>query len=280
MHFLHCRLLERRVRIALVGCGGLGAQLAGCLARLHLAMRELGHPYGIHLVAYDPDAVSEANIGRQVWSPSDIGRNKAVTIVHRLNLYYGLDWDACPRAYSQQEGTGFRVVHDCDLLVSCVDTAAARRELHGLIAAGYGPQDYWLDLGNTAVSGQAVFGEVQQRWERPTDTASPRLPFVTDLFPEILDASRAEDATPSCSARLSLLAQGLFLNDIVVRFAAQILYALFSEGRLAYHGVHVNVQAGRVAPIAVDPQAWARYGHVPCGQDAVCGQDTEATAAA
>ena len=34
---------------------------------------------------YDPDIVTEANIGRQLFGPSDLGQNKAQCLVTRIN---------------------------------------------------------------------------------------------------------------------------------------------------------------------------------------------------
>ena len=69
-----------------------------------------------------------------------------------------------------------------------------------------------------------------------------------------------EDDTPSCSVRMSLASQGLFVNDIVVRWAGQFLYELFSTGLLRQHGVVVNLDAKRCGPIDVDPAVWKRFG--------------------
>lgn len=59
---------------------------------------------------------------------------------------------------------------------------------------------------------------------------------------------------------MSLASQGLFVNDVAVRFAAQLLYELFSKGRLSAHGVVVNLDSKRSGPIEVDPRTWARFG--------------------
>lgn len=88
-----------------------------------------------------------------------------------------------------------------------------------------------------------------------------RLPCVTELFPELLDESVPDDNQPSCSMRMSLAAQGLFVNDMAVRFAAQLLYELFSRGRITQHGVIVNLDAKRSGPIDIDPATWARFGY-------------------
>ena len=90
---------------------------------------------------------------------------------------------------------------------------------------------------------------------------SPRLPCVTELFPELLDDTLPDDNAPSCSVRMSLASQGLFINDVAVRHAAQLLYELFSKGRIRQHGVLVNLDSKRSGPIEVDPAAWRRFGY-------------------
>jgi hypothetical protein len=59
---------------------------------------------------------------------------------------------------------------------------------------------------------------------------------------------------------MSLASQGLFINDVVVRMGAQLLYELFSQGRLRHHGVVMNLESKRCGPVEVDPAVWARYG--------------------
>ena len=249
-------LLDRRVGIHLVGVGGNGAQMAACLARLDIAMKALGHPHGLHVTAFDADRVSEANVGRQLYSPADIGRHKAIVTIHRLNQFYGLDWIAHPVRYEAFETNRYSPL-SADILVSCVDSRVARRTLHEAVFEG-GRYRYWLDLGNTEASAQVVLGQGPQRGAG--EGAPLRLPCVTELFPELLDTTVADDNQPSCSVRVSLASQGLFINDVAVRFAAQLLYELFSKGRLIQHGVVVNLDSKRAGPIEVDQKTWERFG--------------------
>jgi len=259
VHWLHPELVQRRVRIAVAGVGGNGAQVLSALARLDLALRALGHK-GVYVTAFDADAVSEANIGRQVWSPSDIGINKAIVAVRRINLFYGFDWMAVPAQYDPK-----LVSHeciDCDMLISCVDTKASRRYFHQLIVKRQGPRHYWLDLGNEESTGQVVLGEI--RFDNKRGVVSPRLPVVTELFPELLNKDAKENNTHSCSLRISLQSQGLYINDFVSRCAMQLLYRLFSRGMTVYHGVMINIDSMRTNPIPINPAVWERYG---CRQD-------------
>ena len=65
---------------------------------------------------------------------------------------------------------------------------------------------------------------------------------------------------------MSLAAQGLFINDVVVRFAAHLLYELFSKGGIAQHGVLINLDSKRSGPIDVDPLGWRRFGYESVGE--------------
>lgn len=251
-------LVSRTVNVHLIGCGGNGSQMLTGLARLHHAMTALGHP-GLNVTAFDPDEVSRANIGRQLFSPSDVGRNKATVLVHRLNLFFGLGWDAVPALWKWRWDPNAIP----GIVVSCVDSAAARRkigaELHEKLV------DYWLDLGNRADDGQVVLGTPIPRAEtapkekkRKAAAPPPRLPTVLELFPELLNAKLKEDTTPSCSLAEALERQHLFVNQAIVTPALQILWQLFRFGVITWHGAFVNLKTGRTAPLSVDPEVWAR----------------------
>lgn len=254
-HHIVKELLTKRVHVHLAGVGGNGAQMAACLARLDFALRTLGHPHGLYVTAIDDDVVSEANVGRQLYSPADVGQLKAAVTIHRLNLFYGLDWQCAPSRIEQfwlRYGEGTQRV--ADILVSCVDSKAARRAMHDYLSDR--PRyHYWLDLGNRERDGQVVLGQP------PSMTDPRRLPCVSELFRELLDQGKLEDVLPSCSLRISLASQGLFVNDFAVRYASQLLYELFSQGRLGHHGVVFSTHNLQSRPIAVDPAVWQRFGY-------------------
>ena len=86
------------VSVHVIGAGGTGSQVGTNLARMDMALRALGHP-GLHVTVFDPDTVSKANIGRQLFSESEIGLNKAVALVTRINRFFGSTWGAGDRRY-------------------------------------------------------------------------------------------------------------------------------------------------------------------------------------
>ena len=86
------------VTVFVIGAGGTGSQVATGLARMSVALQALGHP-GLHVTVFDPDTVTEANIGRQLFSGSELGLNKAAALVTRINRFFGFSWEAKGQHY-------------------------------------------------------------------------------------------------------------------------------------------------------------------------------------
>ncbi|MGO4158953.1 hypothetical protein [Cupriavidus sp. YAF13] len=96
IHITPSACLDRVVEVVPIGCSGNGSQMLTGLTRLNHAIRALGHP-GLRVVTFDPDTVSEANMGRPLFSAADVGQNKSAVLTHRVNMHFGLDWIARPR---------------------------------------------------------------------------------------------------------------------------------------------------------------------------------------
>lgn len=256
-HCTHPDLIARRVTIELAGAGGNGSLMAAGLARLDTAIRALGHP-GLDVEIWDPDTVSEANLGRQLFAPADVGQSKAAVLATRLNAWYGTDWTGHAAAYSGN----VRGDREPRILVTCVDSAKARVAIGAGLERAYRQPLYWLDLGNRATDGQVVLGIPP--WNEEHRAYEFRLPTVLELFPE-LGAKRfiGDTDAPSCSLAQALQRQHLFVNQAVVTPALQLLWQVFRTGRTTWHGAFVNLDSGRTTPLPVDPEAWKRFGHEP-----------------
>ena len=260
-HQLPERFASQAVTIHLAGCGGNGSQMLTGLARLDRAWRSLGHPEGLHVAAFDPDTVSGANVGRQLFYERDIGKHKATVLVDRVNACYGLSWVDVPEAYTGAPsyrgilGPGTSTRQASDILITCVDSAKARREIYqGITEHHYGMNAtprYWLDLGNRQVDGQVILGEPADAINARANGKSLRLPTVVDIFPELLDETVPEDNRPSCSLAEALETQDLFINDHVSRWALQLLWTLFRRGKILHHGYFINLADGEVRPLPV-----------------------------
>lgn len=259
-------LKEGIIECVVVGCGGNGAQMLTKLARLDYALRECGHPGGIHVTAFDPDLVSRANVGRQLFSPSDIGHNKAMVLVSRINAFYGLDWRAYTGAFGD-DSFGIDYQYPRHLLVSCVDTAKTRCALWTEMEHAQTKPAYWLDLGNKKSDGQVILGQPKGSISTMTvsgfgkmknlslsareNIEAHRLPVVTEVFPELLNPKLKETNEPSCSLADALSKQSLFVNDHICSWAAELLDQLLRGGKIRYHGAFINLETGRVNPLSV-----------------------------
>ena len=249
-HRLAIQNHDNPIRIAVIGCGGTGSNFVNRLPLLHKSLIALGHP-GLAVTVYDEDVVAEHNTVRQNFALVDVGHNKAVVTVSRINVAHGLDWQGIPRRFAH---SSYSYGTNADFFVGCVDTKASRREIEKAVRASYSAT-YWIDLGNRQSDGQMVAGLCCSNPAR----LSNRLPLVTELLPEIVDGEDEDDA-PSCSAVQSLLRQGVATNVMAATLAFAWLSELLRSGQVKYCGSFFNLETGRVVPIECTPEAWASFG--------------------
>jgi len=240
-HSIPTPLLEKQVRVTVVGCGGTGSAVGAGLPYLHQAMLEWGHPHGLHVTLVDGDKISRTNCIRQPFSVSEIDLYKVTVLATRINLFWGLDWEGVPEFMDD----GWR--SETDIVVGCVDTRKSRKMITSTRA--YENCHYWLDLGNSADSGQFVLGQPENSKNRKVQS---RLPTVAELFPEIVDpALDRQDKLPTCSAVEALDRQEPFINQALAYQALAMLARLFRYGRISHHGGFINLVSGRMSPIRI-----------------------------
>ena len=254
-HRIHPELLERQVRVLVVGCGGTGSAVVAGLPYLHQSLLARGHPGGLHVTVMDGDTISPTNCIRQPFTRSEIGLNKAIVLVNRLNRFWGLKWEAIPahlkrgcyisRSYS---GDDLRA----HIVIGCVDTRAARAAIHDAVG-NWSTVSYWLDLGNNADSGQFILGEPLNERNRRSRL---RLRCAWELFPEIVDPSLDDDGQPSCSAAAALERQEPFINSTLAQYALALLARLFRYGEISYHGGFINLATGATSALRIDSKWW------------------------
>ena len=257
IHRIHPELLERQVRVLVVGCGGTGSAVVAGLPYLHQSLVAHGHPGGLHVTVVDGDIISPTNCVRQPFARSEIGLNKAIVLVNRLNLFWGLKWEAVP-AYLRA-GTFISRSYSGDdlrahIVLGCVDTRAARAVIRDAVGKG-SMVSYWLDLGNNADSGQFILGEPLNERNR---RAKLRLRSVGDLFPEIVDSSLDNDGEPSCSSVEALEGQEPFVNSTLAQHALALLARLFRYGTVCYHGGFINLSTGMGNRLPIEASMWRR----------------------
>lgn len=264
-HNIHAPLLKNTVKVVVVGAGGTGSALMPRLMQLHFAMKELGHPGGLHVTLYDDDIVSKANIGRQCFFPQDVGQNKSTLIVNRLNQCWGTNWEAVPKKVKKSDKI------NADIIIGCVDSRKGRAAIIGAVSSYH---CYYIDSGNSENSGQVVIGELITQSRKAI-----RLPHVADLFPDMVDASLdAKDDKPSCSVAEALQKQSLVINNTMANEVFNLLWMLFRNGKLNYSGKFINLETGVARPIALDTEVWKRMGYEELQQENA-NEGTEAVSA-
>jgi PRTRC genetic system ThiF family protein len=241
-HHIPASLLDKKVRVTVVGCGGTGSAIAAGLPHLHQAMLAWGHPHGLHVTLVDGDRISRTNCVRQPFSESEIGLYKSTVLATRINLFWGLGWEGVPEFLDE----GWR--HETDILIGCVDSRKSRRMM--TCTAAYANCHYWLDLGNNADTGQFVLGQPENGKNKK---AHPRLLTVAELFPEIINPKLdRKDKLPACSAVEALNRQEPFLNQVIAYHSLAMLARLFRYGRLSHCGGFVNLPTARMSSLPID----------------------------
>ena len=239
IHKLDPQLLERPIRILVVGCGGNGSAVLSGLPYLHQALLAFDHPGGLAVTAIDPDVVTETNCLRQPFCRTEIGLPKAIVLMHRINSFWGLNWQGM-QAEIQQIAKGTEV----DLVIGCVDTRKARRAIDAWVRKSR--VLYWLDLGNSASTGQFVLGQPNNAMNREKKN---RLLTVAELYPEILAADDKHDQQPTCSAVEALTRQEPFINQNLAYQALAMLTQLLRRGSLSFQGGFCNLATGQLVPL-------------------------------
>jgi PRTRC genetic system ThiF family protein len=256
-HRIHPELLERQVRVLVVGCGGTGSTIAAGLPYLHQSLVARGHPGGLHVTVMDGDTISPTNCVRQPFARSEIGHNKAIILVNRLNMFWGLKWEAVPvhikpGTFISRNYTGDDL--RAHIVIGCVDTRAARSAIRDAVS-NWSAVSYAMDIGNSADSGQFILGAPLNERNRRSRL---RLRAAWELFPELVDPTLDDDSEPSCSAGASLERQEPFINSTLAQHALALLARLFRFGEISYHGGFINIATGTASAIRIDPNYWKR----------------------
>ena len=252
---------RRGFRVLVIGAGGNGSAVLFGLPYLHHALIAWGFADGLNVTVMDADTVSPTNCVRQPFGAADIGQNKATILINRINLFHQLSWHSDETFFSQgaQNNTGSSYDNTVDFVISCVDTRAARREMHEAFNNVMGPWRsvrYWLDIGNNASNGQFVLGQPLNCVNRRSKT---RLRTVTELFPSIMDTSLGEGPLPSCSAAEALERQEPFVNNVLATSALSMITRLMRYGQIDHQGAFYNAESGRSAPISIDPELLEKH---------------------
>jgi len=236
---------EKEIKIALVGCGGTGAEILDELYRIDLLLKKLGGE-GFHVDAFDPDTVSSANLGRSRFWPCDLDFHKSEVLITRLNSYGGTQWRYINEKFDA------KYCEHYDLIITAADNPEIRAQIGEIEWASEEETLLWLDCGNGAHDGNVILGHLC------CDDEQRYIPNVYDLYPML--STMIVKNEPSCSTEAAILKQDYGINRSVAREGANLLWQLFRHGRLDHHGSYIDIKAGTVCPLLIDEDQWAVYG--------------------
>jgi PRTRC genetic system ThiF family protein len=228
------------VTIGLIGCGGTGSHIAQSLARLASHCESTNGPR-IQLVFVDGDTVEAKNVGRQLFSAADVGKNKAQALAGRFGAVFGLNIVAFP--HMLQTGTRIANPYAYGILIGAVDSAAGRRAIAGQLG-GYNWK-LWIDCGNHEHSGQVVVGNtltaVQMRGAIQLGMCA-KLPAAPLLYPELLKDAVVQPYQ-DCARAMEDNAQSLMVNQAMAAIASQYAYRMVIQRRLTTFHTSVDLES-------------------------------------
>ena len=257
IHFTDRYLLNPRhpVTVFVIGAGGTGSQVITNLARMSMALQALGHP-GLHVTVFDPDTVSQANIGRQLFSETELGLNKAVSLVTRINCFFGYAWTAEPQCFPTRNFSGESTAN---IIITCTDNIRSRLTLWKFLKkvrkeniSDHSAPIYWMDSGNSQTKGQVIIGTVREKVLQPSSQEYIPMPKMNVITEEVDYAKiKEKESGPSCSLAEALEKQDLFINSTLAQLGCNILWIMFRHGMIEHHGLFLNLETMKVNPIGV-----------------------------
>jgi len=264
MHFFRFRIPET-FQIIVVGAGGTGGYVIRDLCRL---IQSKQNSHNINLTIIDHDTVEDRNLLRQNFVMQDLGSPKAEVLAERYAAAFGIEVtsivEKCTKDMLRDiigNRTGYRGIRHPAIIIGCIDNNAARREIHNYIILNNSQFDSsnlisWIDSGNEAKSGQVVVGA-------PGEWCDFYLPFITQYYPEMLDAAQDPKDTRSCAERAVQDIQNIFVNVTAATHVLNFMNSIINNNRTAIHGVEFGIN-GASKPLYL--QKAYTPGSVPAGE--------------
>ena len=227
-------------RIVLIGCGGIGSQLAGPLVR-YLASR----PEPPLLVLVDGDAFEAGNLHRQACAVGDLGTNKAEALA-RVARSAGLAVQVVPE-YVTEANVG-QIVREGDLVLLAVDNHPARALVDRHLAS---LQDATLiSGGNDETDGNVQLVRRRDGWSVDG--------HLVEIHPEIGETDgNGAPGGDGCMAHVAEQPQLLATNLMVASAMLSCLWQLLETGSVPYSEVYLDT-----VQCAMRSRSWFR---VPAG---------------
>ena len=282
------RVSDRGFQIIVVGGGGNGSHVAHGLGRLCYHLRETGGA-SVNVVLIDGDTFTPTNVGRQLCRPRDVGQNKAKALAARINADYGLRFEAIPemldrdlleRLIDGREDPQWSTRTANVIVVGCVDSAAARRDIHACLPRDRSTRSWlWLDVGNHEYTGQVALGSVNT-WRGMVGALAVSglcgaLPSPGLVLPDLITPAplpkatkattrKARTAAADCAADAAANRQSFGINAVLGSLALEYLTQLTVQRAVTRWRTTVDLLAFVASSDAITPSVLA----AACGLDA------------
>ncbi len=233
---------DRPLQITVVGVGGTGGYVVQGLARLLTHYRR----GDVTVTVIDGDTVEAKNVGRQLFAPADVGRNKAIALTTRFNAAFGLQMVAVPAMIDTSTSSFYRAVPSglvANIVVGCVDNAAARRAIMTILQSR--AACLWIDSGNHEWGGQVLTGTTTAMERRIT----PGIPIIAHLpAPSLLEPSLLDDPVVAvepadCATALVDNRQAMMVNQMMATIVCHQLDCLLRTRQLTTYETTVDLQS-------------------------------------
>ena len=227
-------------RIVLIGCGGIGSQLAGPLVR-YLANR----PEPPLLVLVDGDAFEAGNLHRQACAVGDLGTNKAEALA-QVARPAGMAVQVVPE-YVTEANVG-QIVREGDLILLAVDNHPARALVDRHVATL--SDATLINGGNDETDGNVQLVRRRDGWSVDG--------HLVEIHPEIGEADGAgAPGGDGCAALVAERPQLLATNLMVASAMLSCLWQISERGSVPYSEVYLDT-----VQCAMRSRRWFR---VPAG---------------
>lgn len=271
--------------IAVVGCGGTGGFVAEGVCRL------LGNrPATLALI--DHDRVEEHNLRRQPFYQGDVGQFKSQVLAERLSRNFGREIAYSVYPYDAKVHQELFHYGRDGVVLGCVDNPAARVAIAEALWRGVGARRaaFWIDAGNGEHSGQVLIGNTVlgvtlgggdldsfRHSFHEGEEICTNLPLPSLQQPTLL-APVPEAVGMDCAEAVEAGGQSPTINQAMATLVLEFLSRLMA-GTLTYMAAYLDLEAGALRYVPVEPKAIARITGLnikqlvakkpPCAQ---CGQ--------
>ena len=185
-----------------------------------------------------------------------MGLNKAVSLVTRINRFFGYAWTAEPQCFPTRN---FSEDSTANIIITCTDNIRSRLTLWKFLKkvrkenfSDHSAPIYWMDFGNSQTKGQVIIGTVREKVLQPSSQEYIPMPKMNVITEEVDYAKiKEKESGPSCSLAEALEKQDLFINSILAHIGCDLLWKMFKEGKTLYRGAYVNLETLKVTAIPV-----------------------------